>query len=110
MKSLLVDGRQVSNGWYYYGGWDATHSPLFVVGGINPPPFINVHELENTTVNWNYQEWKGSVETPSYQFTQIGLIALPIVITTLVTCLIVTWKGRQEARIPEDDPNRRNML
>jgi hypothetical protein len=110
MKSLLVDGRQVSNGWYYYGGWDTTHSPLFVVGGINPPPFIYVHELENTTVNWNYQEWEGSVETSSYQFTQIGLIGLPIVVAALVTCLVVTWKRRREARSLEDDPDRRSML
>jgi hypothetical protein len=110
MKSLLVDGRQISNGWYYYGGWDTTHSPLFVVGGTNPPPFIYVHELENTTVNWNYQEWEGSVGTPTYRFTQIGLIISPIVVAALVFCLVVTWKGRREARSLEDDPHGRSML
>lgn len=109
MKSLLVDGRQVSNGWYYYGGWETTHSPLFVVGGINPPPFIYVHELENTTVNWNYQEWEGSVQTPSYQFTQIGLIALPIVIAALVFSLIITWERRRKTQRTDRDHSRRTL-
>jgi hypothetical protein len=106
MESLLVDGRQISNGWYYYGGWDTIHSPLFVVGGLNPPPFIYVHELENTTVNWNYQQWQGSVETPSHQFTQIGLIGLPIVLAALVFSLIITWGRRREAEHIEDDLGR----
>jgi hypothetical protein len=107
MKSLLVDGRQVSSGWYYYGGWDATHSPLFVVGGSNPPPFIYVHELENTTVEWNYQEWQGSVETPSYQFSQIDLIGLPIAAAAIIFVLIVKWENQHEARIPENDRTKK---
>jgi hypothetical protein len=60
LSTLLVGGRMLTKGPYFYGDWDTTHNPLFVVGGLNPPSFISMNSFANGTVTWTYSEWTGS--------------------------------------------------
>ena len=60
LKTLDINERKVSGGWYPYGSWGTSHKPLFVVGGLNPPSYISIGESENMTLEWTYQEWASS--------------------------------------------------
>jgi hypothetical protein len=77
---------RVTKGWYYYGDWDTTHNPLFVVGGLNPPPFISVRGLDNGTIEWNYIEWTGSEQAFPLS---LGVTVLVLVAVTVVMALSV---------------------
>lgn len=74
LNSLLVDGDKITKGWFYYGDWDSTHNPLFVVGGRTPPPFISIRRFDNDTVVWSYFEWRGSEQPfPSIPYRMLAL-------------------------------------
>jgi hypothetical protein len=95
LSSLLVNGLRVTNGWYYYADWDTSHNPLFVVGGLNPPPFISTNEFANGTVTWTYSQWTGSEE--AVRFSSSALVALaviPAVVAITVMITILTLKKR----------------
>jgi hypothetical protein len=68
LSALLVGGRMITKGQYFYGDWDTAHNPLFVVGGLNPPSFISMNSFTNGTVTWTYSEWTGSGEAFQMNF------------------------------------------
>jgi hypothetical protein len=95
LSSLLVNGMRVTNGWYYYADWDTSHNPLFVVGGLNPPPFISTNELANGTVTWTYSQWTGSGEALRISASVLAVFAaIPAVVAITVLIVILTLKKR----------------
>jgi hypothetical protein len=94
LRSLSIDGRNVSNGWYSYGSWDPSRNPLFVVGGLEPPPFIFVQLAENATLSWSYKEWTVSEPiTPSFDPALIALIIIPIAVVVAYIGISKTRKS-----------------
>jgi len=59
LNSLRVNGVQITTGWYEYGSWDTRHNPLFVVGGLNPPPYLSMSEVDGSVLVWSYEQWFG---------------------------------------------------
>jgi hypothetical protein len=96
LKTLDIDGRKVSSGWYPYGSWDPSHKPLFVVGGLNPPSYISLGESENTTLEWSYEAWSSSAQTPS-NGVLTPIVAVPAVIALGLTILVFTVKKRKKS-------------
>lgn len=93
LDSLLVDGQRVARGWYYYGDWDSAHNPLFVVGGLSPPPFLSVQRLENNTIAWSYNEWNDSQQPLPAEPIMIPLGLAAIVLATSI--LVITLEVRK---------------
>lgn len=61
LYSVLINGQRVLGGWYYYGSWEMSHNPLFIVGGLNPPSFISVQEGGSSSSIWSYSTTWSSV-------------------------------------------------
>ena len=97
LSSLLIDGMRVVKGWYYYGDWDSSHNPLFVVGGLNPPPFISVRGWGNSTVEWSYFEWTGSEQAFPYSWSLMIMallaVAGAITVSAVFFRLRKRWRG-----------------
>ncbi len=87
LESMLIDGRRIVGGWYPYGGWDAIHSPLFVVGSSSPPSFIFVNLDRHGEANWGYSPpWNSrGWNAPPYL---VGLSLLCVLGLVLVALLI----------------------
>lgn len=105
LTSLLINGMRVAKGWYYYGDWDSSHNPLFVVGGHYPPPFISVRGLDNGTVEWSYVEWTGSelAFPSSWSLMILAAVAIAgaITVTAVFLKLRKRWRGSSiEPRTP----------
>jgi len=96
LESLDVDGRKVSGGWYPYGSWDTTHKPLFVVGGLNPPPYISLGESENMTLEWGYQEWVSPEQATPHNPVLTPIVAVPAIVALGITALVFTVKRRKK--------------
>jgi hypothetical protein len=95
LSSLLINGRRVTKGWYYFADWDTSHNPLFVVGGLNPPPFIFTNELANGTVVWMYGQWTGRGRTIPPSLPQSALAVLPIVAAIAAATIILSIRKRR---------------
>ncbi len=94
LSSLLVDGRRIAKGWYYYGDWDNVHHPLFVVGGLNPPPFLSLQKFNDNTITWSYSEWNFEQPFPP------EIILVPIVLVAVlvgIAILVFTFEIRKRA-------------
>jgi hypothetical protein len=96
LKSLDVDGRKVSSGWYPYGSWDTTHKPLFVVGGLNPPAYISLGESENMTLEWGYQEWASPEQATPHNPALTPIVIVPAIVALGITALVFTVKRRKK--------------
>jgi len=62
LTSLLVDGQRVTKGFYFYGSWDPSHEPVFVVGssGSSSPVFITLRQRGDGSLVWGYTDsWRG---------------------------------------------------
>jgi hypothetical protein len=94
LSSLLVDGREIARGWYFFGDWDSSHNPLFVVGGLNPPPFISVRRFANDTIAWYYVEWRGSELAFPSTWDAIIPILLTVGVLTAGSALVLTIKKK----------------
>ena len=94
LKTLDIDGRKVSGGWYPYGSWDTSHKPLFVVGGLNPPSYISLGKSENMTLEWSYEEWSSSAQATSNNGFMTPIVAVPAAVALGVTILVFTVKKR----------------
>lgn len=98
LSSLLVDGRQITKGWFYYGDWDSSHNPLFVVGGRNLPTFISVHKFDNDTVAWSYIEWRGSGQPfPSFPYRLVEITLIVLLVVVGITISTVIYERRRKA-------------
>jgi hypothetical protein len=96
LSSLLVNGMRVTNGWYYYADWDTSHNPLFVVGGLNPPPFISTNELGNGTITWTYSQWTGSGEAVRISTSVlVAFAAIPAIVAVTVLVVILAPRKRR---------------
>jgi hypothetical protein len=102
LTSLLINGMRVAKGWYYYGDWDSSHNPLFVVGGLNPPPFISVRGLDNSTVEWSYAEWTGSEQAFPYSWSVMILASFAV--AGGITVSAVFFKVRNRSRGSRIEP------
>ena len=94
LETMRINGRQIATGWYEYGGWDTHHSPLFVVGGLDPPPYIALREVKTSTLVWSYEEWTGSEETSASSSLLAILVGIPLVALVLVAALVWVTKRR----------------
>lgn len=88
LYSILLNGRQVTAGLYFYGGgWNPSHTPLFIVGGGTPPDFLAAQDCDDNVACWSYRvEWTG---VGGAQFTQdvtylvIAIVAAAIIVVGL---------------------------
>jgi hypothetical protein len=94
LSSLLVNGKRITEGWYYYADWDTSHNPLFVVGGLNPPPFISTNEFENGTIAWTYSQWTGSGQELLTDSVLATWVVLPLAVAITVFMIILTLRKR----------------
>lgn len=86
LDSVLLNGQQVTAGWYFYsGGWNPSRSPLFIVGGGTPPYFVNIQNCDGNVACWNFRtQWTGVEEpslTPVVMFAILGTVAAVIIIS-----------------------------
>lgn len=63
MDSMLLNGVPLAGGAYAYGGWGG--SPLFIVGGANPPSFIFCYASGGVVV-WGYSRGSESPSDPGF--------------------------------------------
>jgi hypothetical protein len=96
LKTLDIDGRKVSGGWYPYGSWDPSHKPLFVVGGLSPPSYISLGESENKTLEWSYEQWSTSAQATSSNGVLTPSVAVPAAAALGVTILVFAVKKRKK--------------
>ena len=94
LDSLRIDARQVSSGWYAYGSWDVHHSPLFVVGGLDPPSYMSLQKGEGATLVWSYQQWSGPSQTQPQTSPLAILIGLPAAAAIAVLTIAYFMKRR----------------
>lgn len=60
LRSVFLNGERIVSGWYAFADWDATHNPLFVVGGTAAPQFLGFSILHNGTAVWYFAgNWAG---------------------------------------------------
>jgi hypothetical protein len=84
LNTLNINKRKVADGWYPYGSWDTTHKPLFVVGGLTPPGYISLQQVEGGSLDWSYQELVNPVTLPSpVSFPQLVISALASIVIVL---------------------------
>jgi hypothetical protein len=94
LDALRINGRQITGGWYAYGSWDTHHNPLFVVGGLDPPPYMSLQERTDATLVWSYQQWSGPAQaTPQISPLTI-LVGIPELAAAVVFLIVYTWKQR----------------
>jgi len=84
LDALRINGRKIAAGWYGYGSWDTRHNPLFVVGGLDPPPYISLQPTDVGTFVWGYEQWSVNTQTQPESFPSdivIGVVVLGGVLT-----------------------------
>jgi hypothetical protein len=100
LERILVDGSEVSTGWYDYSDWDGIHNPLFVVGGSNPPQFMAQERGADGAWTWGYYEpWGGSPAAPLFD-PRIA-VAVPIVgVWAAAVIMVMVARSRTRRRVP----------
>ena len=97
LESLFVNGGRIASGGYFYGSWDPAHSPLFVVGSANPPPFIAVERMQNGTIVWSYQSnWIGNESSSPLALPTEPLLVL-LLLGSLGTLAFIVVRLRRMA-------------
>jgi hypothetical protein len=82
---IEVDGAKVNGGLYSLGGWDPQRSPLFIVGGHEPPSFASI-SLSDGTVEWSYSaEGRVSYLSPSGYNLALFVIASALIAVSVLT-------------------------
>lgn len=97
LGSIFVNGQKVDGGLYAYAGWDMVHSPLFIVGGAEPPQFASL-EVNGSTATWSYSgQWQGDIQIGPSAFMAAAFI-LPLAVSlgvVIIGLLYVTGKTRR---------------
>jgi hypothetical protein len=88
LNSLSINGRQIATGWYVYGAWQNRHIPLFVVGSLDPPAYISLEQLKDSTFVWSYEEWSGNEGAPPSSTSLLGVL---VVVPSVVLLSVVVW-------------------
>ncbi len=99
LKSLLVDGRQVTGGLYSFNTWDPSHHPLFVVGGLSAPPYIALVNGDNGSVVWRYNSAWESVEPVGSGTFYAGILLLAVGLSAII--VFVALKVGPGRRFPK---------
>jgi len=105
LEEMLVDGRSVAGGWYYTGGWDPAHKPLFVAGGYDPPSFIYMLE-ENGFVVWGYGSRGLKEYSPPSLLPLAGMAVVLAIIGGMAVALDAWTRKKKEktmGRFVQDD-------
>ncbi len=101
LVAIILDGRNISSGWYSYADWDVRHNPLFVVGGATPPPFIALDKGVGVLAVWSYAEvWSGVGEP--YQVDP--LVFLVVVMSVAAGAVVVVWRFLARERSSRGEP------
>jgi hypothetical protein len=91
---LQLDGVSVTGGWYTMGGWNPEHSPLYLVGGYEPPSFAAISSTGGYSVQWSYSEGGGAVFISYSASALLEFVAAVVLIVALVLALDRIEKGR----------------
>jgi hypothetical protein len=97
LDALRINGRKTAAGWYAYGSWDTRHNPLFVVGGLDPPPFISLQETDAGTLVWGYEQWSISTQAQPQAFPLMVTVSAVAMVGVLLV-LTVMRKSLRSAR------------
>jgi hypothetical protein len=88
LTSLLLDGREVTGGFYYLSDWAPSRSPLFIVGGLSAPSSISVQDLHNGTFIWSSTTVWAVVGLPSLALVYYAALATLFVVPAV---LLARW-------------------
>jgi len=91
LVSLELNGVHIEAGSYYYnGGWDPYHSPLFIVGGGTPPGFVLVQPCSGSLGCWSFrQSWSGSVEPSPLPGGSLIILAAAILVPVVIASVAI---------------------
>jgi hypothetical protein len=97
LDALMVDGSQVSHGFYAYGDWAPALNPLFVVGGAgtSPPLFITLG-LSASSAVWSYDaQWEtgNAGYMPPIEETLVLPLVLGLVVIAAAWVLLVNMRS-----------------
>jgi hypothetical protein len=94
LDNITINGRRIASGWYGYGSWDTHHNPMFVVGGLDPPPYVSLQETADGTVVWGYQQWSvgTGAQQPSLPLTI--LVGIPVLVASAVLVSVYAVERR----------------
>jgi hypothetical protein len=95
LNTLNINKRKVASGWYPYGSWDTTHKPLFVVGGLTPPAYITLQQVEGGSLDWSYQEWVNPV--PSHSAVSFPQLVIPVLASIVIALVVIAYKTTRRA-------------
>ena len=104
LDALRINGRNIAAGWYGYGSWDTRHNPLFVVGGLDPPPYISLQPTDAGTLVWGYEQWSVNTQTQPESFPSdivIGVVVLAGVLTLTTVYVIRRRRELSTSRTPD---------
>jgi hypothetical protein len=94
LDELAVNGKQIAGGWYGYGSWDTHHNPMFVVGGLDPPPYISLQERSDGTVVWSYLQWSATTEAQPQSLPLTILVGIPVLVASALLVAVYATKRR----------------
>jgi hypothetical protein len=97
LSSILLNGHKVTSGIYFYnGGWNPSHSPLFAVGGATPPGFILISSCDGNVACWSFRSlWSGPPGSPVAQGMTIAVIGVALVAAGIAVSAAVLERRRQ---------------
>ena len=79
LDTISINGRQIATGSYEYGAWQNRRIPLFIVGGLDPPPYISLQQSKDSKWVWSYAQWLEQRAPPSSSLLTV-LVAVPLVV------------------------------
>jgi len=98
VSSVLIDGDEVQGGTYFYGGgWNPSHTPLFIVGGEPPPIFVTAQSCTGNYACWSYvSPWSGN-QGPlvSPDLTLVILCVIVLVPIATASIAVLTYRRRR---------------
>ena len=95
LDTIKINGRRIATGWYEYGAWQTRRIPLFIVGGLDPPPYISLQPSKDLTWVWSYAEWSGYQEAPPSTSLLTVLVVVPIVVG-ISSIFVIVWTTRRQ--------------
>jgi hypothetical protein len=98
LVQLQLDGITVTGGWYPMGGWDPEHSPLYLVGGYEPPSFAAISSAGGPFVQWSYSEGGGTVFVSYSASALLEFVAAVMLIVAAVLALDRMEKRRRRMK------------
>ena len=94
LQELLLDGQTVTGGYYYYGAWNPSHNPVFVVGssGASPPGFISLESGSDGSFVFGYSAAWGAGQTP---MIDMGPVVVALALVGLSVVGLAVWFARR---------------